>query len=61
MKRNATIAVALYLAALGTGIEARAADCQKVRGSDVETIVRPIRYLCCVIRDVEFASNDSRL
>jgi len=39
MKRNATIAVALYLAALGTGIEARAADCQKVRGSDVETII----------------------
>ena len=39
MKRNATIAVALCLAALGTGIEARAAECQNVRGSDVETII----------------------
>lgn len=38
MKRNTTITLALCLAALGTGIEARA-DCQHVRGSDVETII----------------------
>jgi hypothetical protein len=38
MKRNTKIALALYLAVLGTAIEARA-DCQHVRGSDVETII----------------------
>ena len=38
MKRNTTIALALCLAALGTRIEARA-ECQQVRGSDVETII----------------------
>ncbi len=39
MKRNTTITLALCLAVLGSGIEARAADCQHVRGSDVETII----------------------
>ena len=38
MKRNTTIALALCLAVLGTRIEARA-ECQQVRGSDVETII----------------------
>ena len=38
MKRNTTIALALCLALLGMGIEARA-DCKHVRGSDVETII----------------------
>ena len=38
MKRNTTIALALCLAMLGTGIEARA-ECQHVRGTDVETII----------------------
>jgi hypothetical protein len=38
LKRNTTIALALYLAVLGAAIEARA-DCQHVRGSDVETII----------------------
>ncbi len=42
MKCNTTLALTLCLAALGTGIEARAdarADCKQVRGSDVETII----------------------
>jgi len=38
MKRNTTIPLALCLALLGTGIEARA-DCKQVRSSDVETII----------------------
>jgi hypothetical protein len=38
MKSNTTIVLALCLAVLGTGIEARA-DCKHVRGSDVETII----------------------
>ena len=38
MKSNTTIALALCLTLLGTGIEARA-DCKNVRGSNVETII----------------------
>lgn len=38
MKSNATMALALCFAVLGTGIEARA-DCKHVRGSNVETII----------------------
>jgi hypothetical protein len=38
MKRNTTLALALSLAVLGTGVEARA-DCKQLRGSDVETII----------------------
>ena len=38
LKRNTKVALALCLAVLGTAIEARA-DCQHVRGSDVETII----------------------
>jgi len=38
MKRDTTIALALCLTVLGTGIEARA-ECKNVRGSEVETII----------------------
>ena len=37
-KRNTKIALALCLAVLGTAIQARA-ECQHIRGTDVETIV----------------------
>jgi hypothetical protein len=64
MKRNTTITLALCLAALGTGIEARA-DCQSVRGSDVETIIPapndPLGRTLGIVNGVLYGSSSAVL